>query len=151
MNWKGCETKRWKPKCKVLFAGGTDKNHENPQVRIAGLRAEILTRNLLNRKQARFNAVVCGMVGGGAHTTGSTIVGLTGYIYIYIYIWICGDFGPYGIIFRLMNVRCYNCCHGNAIKGFWASCLLSICWLVISFAVKGILGLVRDTWRPLPL
>jgi hypothetical protein len=27
------------------------------------------------------------------------------------------DFGPYGVIF--MNV-CYNRCHGNAVKGFWA-------------------------------
>jgi hypothetical protein len=26
-------------------------------------------------------------------------------------------------------VSCYNC-HGNAVKGFWASCLLSICWFV---------------------
>jgi hypothetical protein len=39
------------------------------------------------------------------------------------------DYGPYGIIF--MNVCCYNCCHGNSVKGFWALCLLSIYWLVI--------------------
>jgi hypothetical protein len=28
------------------------------------------------------------------------------------------DFGPNGIIF--MNVFCYNLCHGNAVRGFWA-------------------------------
>jgi hypothetical protein len=33
------------------------------------------------------------------------------------------DFGPYGIIF--MNACCYNRCHDNAVKGFWA--LWDIC------------------------
>jgi hypothetical protein len=28
------------------------------------------------------------------------------------------------------NVCCNNRCHGNAVKAFWALCLLSICWLV---------------------
>jgi hypothetical protein len=37
------------------------------------------------------------------------------------------NFGHYGKIF--MNVCCYNRCHGNAVKGFLALCLLSICWL----------------------
>jgi hypothetical protein len=25
----------------------------------------------------------------------------------------------------------YSRCHGNAVKGFWVVCILSVCWLVI--------------------
>jgi hypothetical protein len=28
------------------------------------------------------------------------------------------EFVPYGTIF--MIIRCYNCCHGNYVKGIWA-------------------------------
>jgi hypothetical protein len=31
-----------------------------------------------------------------------------------------GDFGPYRI--NIMNVCCYNRCHGNAVEGFWTLC-----------------------------
>jgi hypothetical protein len=37
-----------------------------------------------------------------------------------------------------MCVCCYNRCHGDAVKGFWALCLQFICWFVGDlFAVEG--------------
>jgi hypothetical protein len=36
------------------------------------------------------------------------------------------DFGPYGIFINM----CYNLWHGNAVKGFWTLCILSIRWSI---------------------
>jgi hypothetical protein len=47
---------------------------------------------------------------------------LSGYIFWLVH-WLVGwlmnirDFGTYRLVF--MNA-CYNCCHDNAVKGFWA-------------------------------
>jgi hypothetical protein len=55
MNWKGCGKKRLWFIFKVIsrnFPGGAEKTHaRKPSVSIAGLRAEILTQDLLNIKK----------------------------------------------------------------------------------------------------
>jgi hypothetical protein len=56
-----------------------------------------------------------------------------------------------------MNLRCNNRCHGNVLKGLWALCLLSICWLVGghllsrdfgSYGINCCHGNADDTHRP---